>query len=219
MDALECINTRMSIRKFKPDPVPQELLNHVIEAALRSPSYKNSQPWEVTVVTGEKKDKLAQMLVDLVEKESDPSPDIPHPEFWPPEQEARIKDHISKRCESIGLNLRNPEERQEALLDNFRFFDAPAVIFLYQDNSLSQWSLFDMGLFAQTLMLAAHALGLGTVPQALLTNYPVETKNFLGIEQSKRLVLGISIGYPDLNDKSNGYFSSRVDVSTVATFL
>lgn len=219
MDALECINTRMSVRKFKPDPVPQELLNQVIETALRSPSYKNSQPWEVTVVTGEKKDELARVLVDLVEKNVTAAPDIPHPESWPSEQGARIKDHIAKRCEKIGLNLRDPEQRQKALLDNFRFFGAPAVIFLYQNGSLSKWSIFDMGIFAQSLMLAAHAAGLGTVPQALLTNYPVETKEFLGIKQSKRLVLGISIGYCDLADKANSYLSSRVDVNSAATFL
>ena len=219
MDALECINTRMSVRKFKSAPVPQDLLKHVLAAALRSPSYKNTQPWEVIVVTGEKKDQLSGILVDLVEKDVKAAPDIPHPESWPPEVEMRLKDHVAKRCAKIGLDLRNPVQRQEAFLNNFRFFGAPAVIFLYQDGSLSEWSIFDMGIFSQTLMLAAHACGLGTVPQALLTNYAQNTKEFLGIPRTKKLVLGISIGYPDLSDKANSYFSQRVDVNAIATFV
>jgi nitroreductase len=219
MDAFECIHTRMSVRKFNSEPVPKELLTKVMEAALRSPSYKNSQPWEVAVVTGNKKDLLAELLVNLVQEGVKAAPDLPHPELWPPEQEARINDHSVKRCEKIGLDLNDPAQRREAKLDNFRFFGAPAVIFLYQDASLSEWSIFDMGIFSQTLMLAAHAMGLGTVPQALLTNYPCQTKGLLGIPQSKRLILGISIGYPDLSHKVNSYLSSRVDVNSVATFL
>lgn len=55
MDAIECIKTRMSIRKFKTDPVPLEILIKVIDAARWSPSYKNSQPWEVIIISGDKK--------------------------------------------------------------------------------------------------------------------------------------------------------------------
>jgi nitroreductase len=62
MDTIECIKTRMSIRKFKPDPAPKELLHEVIEAALWSPSYKNTQPWEIIVISGRKKDDLSAML-------------------------------------------------------------------------------------------------------------------------------------------------------------
>lgn len=209
----------MSVRRFRPDPVPQDLLKHVLATALRSPSYKNTQPWEVIVVTGEKKVQLAEMLVNMVKNDIKAAPDIPHPESWPPEQEALMKDHIAKRCAKVGLDLKDPEQRQEALLNNFRFFGAPAVMFFYQDSSLSLWSIFDMGLFCQTFMLAAHACGLGTVPQALLTNYAQKTKEFLGIAQTKRLVLGISIGYPDLSDKANSYFSQRVDVDRIADFV
>jgi nitroreductase len=62
MDAIECIKTRMSIRKFKPDIVPLETLMNAIDAAKWSPSYKNSQPWEVVIVSGEKKSLYQDFL-------------------------------------------------------------------------------------------------------------------------------------------------------------
>ncbi len=50
MDTIKCIETRMSIRQFKPEPVDRALLTEVIATAQRAPSYKNSQPWEVMIV-------------------------------------------------------------------------------------------------------------------------------------------------------------------------
>jgi nitroreductase len=93
---------------------------------------------------------------------------------------------------------------------NFRFYGAPAVIFLFIDSSLGQWSVFDAGLFAQTLCLAAHSVGLGTCLQAALTSYPDAVRSFLDIPKSKRLVIGISIGYPDFEARINSYESTRI---------
>jgi len=96
MDAIECIKTRMSIRKFKPAPVPLDILMKVIEAAQWSPSYKNSQPWEVVIVSGEKKEALSKHLVELLEKNTPPCPDLPEPQSWPPVIDARITALMKK---------------------------------------------------------------------------------------------------------------------------
>ena len=50
MDVFEAITTRRSIRKYKPDPVSDEALNAVLEAALLAPSWKNCQCWHFVVV-------------------------------------------------------------------------------------------------------------------------------------------------------------------------
>ncbi len=216
MDAIECIKTRMSIRKFKPDPVPMETLMKVIDAAKWSPSYKNSQPWEIVIISGEKKEALSKLMVELLENGTEPSPDLPAPKSWPPVIEARISALMKKRSELTGKDLNSPEVRQRSKIVNFEFYKAPHGIFLSQDLSLTEWSIFDMGLFAQSLMLAAHAYGLGTVPQAFLTDYARHVKEFLGIPESKRLVLGISIGYPDLESPVN---SSRTDRAGTAEIV
>jgi nitroreductase len=215
MEALECIKTRMSIRKFKPEFVPADILTKVIDTAKWSPSYKNSQPWEVVIVSGKKKEELTALLIALLEKNSPPSPDIPEPVSWPPVIDARISALIKMRSELTGKDLNAPEVKKKAKIANFRFYGAPHGIFLFQDTSLPEWSLFDIGLFAQSLMLAAHAYGLGTVPQAFLTDFARETKEFLGIPESKRLVLGISTGYPDLESEANRHRTDRVETGSI----
>lgn len=219
MDALECIRTRMSIRKFRDNPVPGDMLMEIINTALRSPSYKNSQPWEAVIVSGEKKKELSNMLVELLEKGILPEPDIPAPVSWPAEIEMRINEHLKRRGEKLGIDLTDPGLTKKAKEANFRFYGAPHAIFLFQDSSLSVWSILDMGMFAQSLMLAAHAKGIGTVPQAFLTDYSAGIKKFLNVPESKRLVLGMSIGYPDLTAKANTYRSSRVEASGILKWV
>jgi len=219
MDAIECIKTRMSIRKFKPDPVPMDILMKVIETAQWSPSYKNSQPWEIIVVSGKKKEALSKYLVELLENNTSSCPDLPEPKTWPSAIDARIAALMKKRGEILGVDLNSPEIRKKSKTANFRFYGAPHGIFLFQDSSLTPWSLFDIGLFAQSLMLAAHAHGLGTVPQAFLTDYAQQVKRFLGIEESKRLVLGISIGYPDLESPANKFRTDRVSTNGILKLI
>jgi nitroreductase len=215
MDTIECIRTRMSIRKFKPDPVPDDLLLKIIDTAKWSPSYKNSQPWEIFVISGAKKDELSNMLIGLLEKGAAPTTDLPEPGSWPEVIGARIDALMKKRSEITGKDLGDPAVKKKSKIANFRFYGAPHGLLLFQDASLTAWSIFDMGLFAQSIMLAAHSYGLGTVPQAFLTDYAGEVKTFLGIPDTKRMVLGISIGYPDLESPVNAFRTDRVETAEI----
>lgn len=215
MDVMECIKTRMSIRKFKKDPVPKDILIEIIDTARWSPSYKNSQPWQAMFLSGAKKDSLSKMLVDLLEKDTKPCPDLPEPVSWPQPEASRIDGLLKKRAEFSGVDLNDPRALKKAKKVNFLFYGAPHVLFLYQDASLSLWSLFDLGLFAQSIMLAARARGVGTVPQAFATDYAEETKKYLGIPDTKRLVLGISMGYPDLTSEINTFRTDRMETGEI----
>lgn len=219
MDAIDCIKNRMSIRGFKSDPVPQNILKEVLETAQWSPSYKNTQPWEVVVLSGSKKDALSEMMVGLLESGKENCPDIPAPKSWPAAEEARIADLFRKRKEVSGIDLSDPKVMVVAKKANFNFYKAPHAIYLFQDSSLSQWSLFDLGIFAQSLMLAACAYGLGTVPQAFATDYAQDIKKFLDIPESKRLVLGISIGYPDMESPANAFRTDRSKIDEIVTWM
>jgi nitroreductase len=219
MDAETCLRGRMSIRGFKPEPVPREVLREVLDLARWSPSYKNSQPWEVIVISGARKEALSREMVRLLEAGIPNSPDLAAPQGWPPAEEAKINHLYQRRREATGVDLLDPAIVKKARKANFNFYGAPHAIYLYQDNSLSQWSLFDLGLFAQTLMLAAHAKGLGTVPQAFVTDYAKEIKEFLGIPASKRLVLGLSLGYPNPESSVNQLRTDRVEVDEFVRWL
>ncbi len=159
------------------------------------------------------------MLIGLLEKGEPSCPDLPEPEGWPEICQKRIDRLYSMRAEKTGIDLSNPEVIKKAKKANFRFYGAPHAIYLYQDASLPLWSLFDLGLFAQSLMLAAHALGVATVPQAFVTDYAKYIKEFLNIPDSKRLVLGLSAGYPDMNSSANSFRPDRVKVEEILNFV
>jgi nitroreductase len=219
MDTIECIKTRMSIRKFMPDPVPKDKLLDIINTATYSPSYKNTQPWEVILLSGDKKQALSKMLVELLEKGTKPCPDIPEPQSWPETEQARINDLMQKRADATGIDFSDPAVLKRAKEVNFKFYGAPHAIYLFQDKSLTPWSIFDIGLFAQTLMLAAHASGLGTVPQAFATDYAQDIKKFLDIPDTKRLVLGISIGFPDKEAAEKALRTDRDSIDNIVTWI
>jgi len=218
MDATTCITNRMSIRAFTDQPVAKKLLTEIIDTARWSPSYKNSQPWNVLVLSGEKKEKLSTLLLNLLEQGEVANPDLAAPTSWPDREQAQINQLFASRKEATGMDLTDPKIIALAKKANFKFYKAPHAIYLFQDNSLSSWSLFDLGLFAQSLMLAAHARGLGTVPQAFVTDYSAQVKDFLNIPESSRLVLGLSIGYPDLESPANQLRTERMDIDEFTTW-
>ena len=209
MEILEGIKTRRSIRAFKPKPITQGVMKKILQAVSNSPSYSNTQPWEVVVVTGKKKDELSRKLLELAKAKAPTNPDMPIPKSWPSAMEVRSREHGARRLNTLGMARDDQEGREKLRLMNFEFYGAPCAILLFMDGSLGEWSIFDMGLFAQNLILAAHSLGVESCLQASVTNYALEIKKFLGMAGSKKLVICISLGYPDEKAKLNTYRSLR----------
>lgn len=209
MEILEGIKTRQSIRAFKPKSIAKGVLKKMLQAASNSPSYTNTQPWEVVVVRGEKKDELGRKLLELAKVKAPTRPDLPMPKSLPPALEERSRKHGARRLSTLGVARDDEEGREKLRLMNFEFYGAPCAVFLFIDGSLGEWSIFDMGLFAQNLTLAAHSLGVESCLQASVTNYAPEIKKFFGMEESKKLVIGISLGYPDEKAKLNTYRSLK----------
>lgn len=218
MELLPGIATRRSIRGFKSTPVPEETLKKILQAANQSPSYTNTQPWEVAVVTGAKRDALSKILHDMASSGAPSRSEVPAPAKWPAELSDRASVHNARRFRVLEVERDDANARNELRMMNYKFFGAPCVLFLFMDSTLSQWSTFDMGLFTQTLTLAAHDLGLGTCLQASLTHYPDAVRDFLCLPQNKKLMLGISLGYPDPAAKLNSYQSSRKSLDAFVTW-
>jgi nitroreductase len=197
MEILEGINTRHSIRSFKSNPIARDVMEKILQTASNSPSYTNTQPWEVVVVRGQRKNELGRELLKLARAKAPTSPDLPIPKGWPPPLEGRSREHGARRLNTLGVARDDQEGREKLRLMNFEFYGAPCAVFLFMDGSLGEWSIFDMGLFTQSLILAAHSFGVESCLQASVTNYAPEIKKFLGIAESKKLVVCISLGYPD----------------------
>ena len=209
MEILEGIKTRQSIRAFKPNPITQDVMKKILESASASPSYTNTQPWEVVVVSGKRKNELSRKLLELARAKASTNPDLPMPKGWPAALEQRSREHGVRRLSTLGIARDDEAGREKLRLMNFEFYGAPCAVFLFIDGTLGEWSIFDMGIFAQTLILAAHALGVESCLQASVTNYAPEIKKFLGITGNKKLVICISLGYLDETAKLNTYRSLR----------
>jgi nitroreductase len=190
MELLEGIETRRSFRAFKSTPIPRETIERILEVASKSPSYANTQPWEVAVVSGKKKEELSRIIHEMAKSGAGPNPDLPVPKVWPPELERRTKDLIARRFKALGLEGENEQRAKEVRLLNFKFYGAPCVLFLFMDRILTLWSIFDMGLFAQSLILAAHSFGLGSCLQASVVSYPNAIREYLGIPSTETVGTG-----------------------------
>jgi nitroreductase len=209
MEAYESIKTRHSIRAFRSEPISRDVLQKIIDAARNSPSYTNTQPWEMVVVSGEKKNELSQELLKLAAGNATARPDIPLPTNWPPELEARTREHGARRLNILGIERDDKVQREKFRLMNFEFYSAPCAVFLFMYESLGEWSLFDMGLFTQNLILTAHSMGIGSCIQASVTEYAPEIKKILNIQDNWKLIACISMGYPDSEAKLNKYYSIK----------
>jgi nitroreductase len=224
MDIVEAINQRKSIRAFKSDPVPKEILKEVMELALRAPSYDNTQPWELAIVTGKKLEEIRQAFVEKAAAE-EPNPDIPLVREFPQPYDTRRRVLGRKVFELKGIKREDKEKRVWWLLQGLRLFEAPCVIYIYIDRAFYQqgdtvniWPVFDCGLVAENIMLLATKYGLGTVAQIQAVMYPDVLRKALGIPDSKLIVLAISVGYPDWDDSVNQLRSEREPLDNVSTW-
>ena len=223
MEIVEAINHRKSIRAFKPNSVPQEILKEVMELAVRAPSWANTQPWEFAVVSGTKLVEIRQAFVERVEEPR--NPDIPGPREFPEPYDTRRRVLGRKVLELKGISREDKEKRRWWQLQGLRLFEAPCVIYIYIDRSfylqgdgLNIWPIFDCGLVAENIMLLATKYGLGTIAQIQAVGYPVVLRTILGIPDSKLIVLGIAIGYPDWDDPVNELRSEREPLGNISTW-
>ena len=210
MEVLECIKTRHSVRAFTSKRIPKSVLRKIIQAASNCPSYTNTQPWEVAVVTGKKNNELQEMLANLVKIKAPTKPDIPMPTNWPAGLDERAHEHGLRRFSTLGIARDDIAGRERLSLMNFEFYGAPCAVFLFIDSSLGEYSIYDVGLFTQNLILAAHSFNIDSCLQASVARYAPEIKKRLGIaESSKKLVICIAMGYADTKAALNTYRSKK----------
>src|SRR5674476_198207 len=116
MELMKGIETRRSIRGFKSTPIPEETLRSLLRLANCSPSYTNTQPWEVAVVTGAKRDQLSKILYDLACSGVPTSSDIPAPTQWPAEMANRSSEHSARRFNVLKIERDDAKGRNELRL-------------------------------------------------------------------------------------------------------
>lgn len=223
MDVVEAINKRQSIRGFKSDPVPSDILRKIAEGALRSPSASNSQPWELAVVTGVKLNEIKEAFVASAAKAS--VMDLPLQMQYPEPWASRRRLVMAGILEKMGIQREDRQRREEFGLHGMRLWNAPAVIYVMMDrefyqynNATNIWPIFDCGLITQDIMLLATHYGLGTIPAVQPVLYPEILREKLELPASKMMVIGIAIGYPDPDYKANQLRTSREPFEKMVKF-
>jgi nitroreductase len=172
------IESRKSIRKYKTDSIPREVIERILTAGMHAPSGKNRQNWRFFVLTGKKRDaylKLSQ-------------------KSW-----LGIKDVLEKR---LKPSLYAFTERFF-----FTLGDAPVVILCYSMNDEEEryhTSIGSVYMAVENMNLAAIAEGLGSCTMGAPLEIKGDVDAFLGVDKlpehkagKLELLCGICLGYPD----------------------
>jgi nitroreductase len=210
---------RFSCRAFRPDPVPRDVIARVLDAAQKTASWCNSQPWQVAVLSGESKRGLAETLYKAASESRPVTPDFPFPREYRGVYLERRRESGFQLYNALGIPRGDRAGYNAQMLENFRFFGAPHVAIVTTDEALGIYGALDCGGYVGTFMLAARALGIAAVPQAAPAGYAPLIRAHLGVGDDRRVVCAISFGYADDSHPANSYRTTRASVTDAATFI
>jgi nitroreductase len=185
----QIVRDRRSIRGFLSTPVAAEVLERVFETAAFAPSNCNTQPWYSHVVSGEMRDRLSGIFMQTI-GQGKHSLDFPY--------EAKYDGIYRQRQLDVG--------------------DAPHVVFIFMPEWCGIREACDVGMYAQTLMLAMRAHGIASCPQTILGYDADSVRRELGIGPDMKLLFGISFGYEDRSLPENRIIPDRATLDEHVKF-
>jgi nitroreductase len=220
------IASRRSVRAFLPTPVPRQTIEDILAVASRAPSGVNTQPWKVTVLTGQAKASLSRQILaahDANAAAGSTGADIGEYAYYPTEW---ISPYIERR-RKIGWDLygllgiaKGDKARMHAQHGrNYVFFDAPVGLIFTIDRILRQGSWLDYGMFLENIMTAARGRGLDTCPQAAFIGFHQIIAEHLALPANEMVVCGMSLGYADNDAPENRLVTERAPVSAFTRFV
>lgn len=217
MDVSEAVYSRQSTRAFTDQKVSDELIKELLEKSARAASGGNLQPWQIYIINN-------NTMSDFLEfQEAWTEPETPAYAIYPENLSEPYKTsryEVGAEMYSIlGIERDDKEGRFKQMLENFKFFGAPAAFFCFVDRQMGmpQWS--DLGMFLQTFMLLAREVELDTCAQEAWAIKQESVTAFLDIPDELMLFCGMSIGYKDKTAKINQLRTERRPIEDWATFV
>jgi nitroreductase len=205
---------RWSCRGFTETPVPRPTIERLLEMAQRTPSWCNTQPWRVTLTSGEATRRLAEALSEHRSGAAD-QPDLPFPAAYRGEYLARRRECGYQLYGAVGIERGDRVRSAAQGWENFRFFGAPHFALITTERDLGTYGAIDCGGYVSVFLLAAQSLGLAAIPQAAVAAYSPWLRDYFGLADNRLVVCGISFGYPDQAHPANGFRTSRAPISDV----
>ncbi|MBP2472391.1 nitroreductase [Crossiella equi] len=211
------IRGRRATRAFLPDPVPDQTIEAIFNLAAAAPSGSNAQPWQVEVVSGTTRDDLADAL-KAAARDDRRSADFPyHQDMYSPVHLRRQAEFGTALYTALGISREAHDLRAAYDARSLDFYEAPHVALLYAPDSGDPRLTADVGMYAQTLMLAMTAHGVSSCPQALLSFYADTVRETLGVTGGK-LLFGIAFGYADPSAPVNAVSVGREPLRKTTRF-
>src|SRR5690606_14236485 len=119
---------------------------------------------------------------------------------------------------ATGVARDDKDARARSFLRSFRFFDAPHAAFIFLPEWAGMREAADVGIYAQSLMLALTANGLASCAQGALSHHADIVHRELGVGPEMRLLFGLAFGYPDLSHPANNARTVRASVDEAVVF-
>ncbi len=221
MNITEALTTRISTRAFLDRHVSEAQIRDLLDIARWAPSGGNLQPWRVHVVTGAAKDRLVATVKKAINE--NPFADESELAIYPPKLgepwRTRRFEVGEALYEKLGIPREDKPARIQQLLRNYEFFGAPAGLFFSLNRQFDKGQWAHLGMFMQSLALAAAEKGLATCMQEAWAARARTVSSFLGLEAHEQLYCGMALGYADSSAKVNELRSSRVPVDAFTTFI
>lgn len=219
MNVSDALKSRFTCRSFKDDIVEKEKIIQILENALQSPSWANTQPWEIYVANKGKLDKIKAEYIEYFNMNKPRNPDVALAKNWPDKHQKRIRELADDMYKHLKISDADSKKRNASWKSNFEFFGAPVVVYLCMDKDLGEWSMFDMGALSQSIMLAAKEVGLDSAPAINLVVYPEILRNELNIPEELSIVFGIALGYKNDENPQSSFKSLRRPIKEVVNYF
>lgn len=217
MTLADLVNSRFSCRAYQDRQVDRADIESILSIAQRTPSWCNSQPWQVVVTSGDTTKDLAASLADAA-AEGRTGTDIPTPEEYRGVYQDRRRGAGYALYESVGIDRKDHARRTEQMAENFKFFGAPHTAIITTDKYLGTYGAVDCGAYVSTFVLAAQELGIATIPQAAIAMFSSTVREFFDLSDDRLVVCAVSFGYADTEAPINSFRTDRATLDDAVTF-
>lgn len=205
----QAVASRHSVRAFLPIPVDPAVIRDMLQAASRSPSGGNLQPWHVDVVTGDALQRLkARAKAQLAQGLETPAFQV-YPAEISATHEARRRRCGEDLYGALGIERGDKPARWAQFLRNYELFGAPAGLFFSIPRAFDRPQWVHLGMFIQTIMLLAEERGLGTCAQESWAALGSTMSEFLELPADRIFYCGLALGHPDGDHPANNFRTER----------
>jgi nitroreductase len=216
----EALKRRISIREFRAQPLPKELVRDILDVARWAPSGGNLQPWKVIAVSGAERAAVVE-LARRVHAAQGPDESIDRP-VYPPNLWEPYRTRRYKLGEDMYALLKIPRSDRAARLArferNYETFDAPVELFFIIDERMGHGQWAHLGMFMQSIALAALERGVGSCMQEAWATLRRSLKTHFALDEHEMIYCGMALGYADETAAVNSLRSERASVEEFASF-